>query len=561
MNSNQSLANKYRPQVFADVLGQEAAVKSLQGKLREDRLPRASLFCGAHGSGKTTLARITAKALNCQHPKDDGNPCCQCESCRSIDAGVSTDVIEMDAASHNKVEDAEQIVKQAAFLPAGKKKVIILDEFHMMTKEAQNKLLKVVEEPPAHVYFIFCTTEEKRILPTILSRCNKFTFRGINDADILGNLKKICEAEGFEYEEDALKLIVKAADGHVRDSLSVLEQLSYEKLTADRVAQTLGLATHEQVFTTLQAVVVEDVKGMLTFLEEVFSLGNVQAFLKEVVYVLCYLLTYDAQAEDGETEEFRQQVLELSNHITPEKALAFIKIITQALRDNRGMGLDLATRIAFLSMLTEVRKEDRIAMLEEEVMSLKQQLQNPGAVLQSQSVPVSESVLTQPPTMVGNAVMEEVPMTTASQPQIPFTVSEMPWPEEINFTALSDADGFEPITDENMVNIPVMSEPQMSEEHKPSAPSQDVSVNTGFAIPGGNVHTRQEEVESKSSPVSAGFTIPGGNVHTKQEEISSKETVEKEAPVMGGFNDAGFGNSFTTGGLFGSTGASFFARR
>ncbi len=556
-NSSQSLANKYRPRVFDDVLGQVSAVKSLQGKLLENRLPQTSLFCGAHGAGKTTLARIVAKAVNCQNPKEDGNPCCKCESCRSIDAGVSTDVIEMDAASHNKVEDAEQIVKQAGFLPTGKKKVIILDEFHMMTKEAQNKLLKIVEEPPAHVIFIFCTTEERRILPTILSRCNKFTFRGISNTDILENLKKICVTEGFEYEEDALKLIVKSADGHVRDSLSVLEQLSYQKLTAERVAQTLGLASHEQVFTLLQSIVVEDMKGMLTFLEDIFSLGNVQAFLKEVVYILCYLLTYDPQVPDGETEEFRQQVGSLREYLAPEKALAFIKIITQALKDNRGMGLELATRIAFLSMLTEVKKDNRIAMLEEEVKKLKQQMGSSVVVAKSVS-PVNVSMDEKTENFVSETlspetipVMQEMPV---SEETATFTVSEMPWPEEMDFDAFSDtggfADGFMPIAEEEASQMPVMTDTSFKEIPKEEVVEKSTPVyetSAGVAIPGGNVHPKQEEATS-----SVGFAIPGGNVHPKEEK---KE--EKEAPVMGGFNDAGFGNSFA-GGLFGSTGASFF---
>ena len=170
--NNLSIANKHRPQVYEDVLGQEAVVQALKGKIKDGRLPRVSMYCGSHGSGKTTVARITAKVVNCLSPREDGNPCCQCESCKSIDSGVSPDVVELDAASHNKVEDAESIIRQSNFLPVNSlgKKVFILDEFHMMTKEAQNKLLKQVEEPPAHVMFIFCTTEENRVIPTILSR-------------------------------------------------------------------------------------------------------------------------------------------------------------------------------------------------------------------------------------------------------------------------------------------------------------------------------------------------------------------------------------------------------
>lgn len=560
--NNQSLANKYRPGVFADILGQEAAVKSLQGKLSESRLPRTMLFFGAHGSGKTTLARIVGKAVNCQHPKEDGNPCGKCESCRSIDAGISTDVIELDAASHNKVEDAEQIIRQASFLPAGKVKVIILDEFHMMTKEAQNKLLKVVEEPPEHVIFIFCTTEENRILPTILSRCNKFTFRGINDADILGNLKRICEAEGFDYEEDALKLIVKSADGHVRDSLSILEQLSYEKLTAQRVIDTLGIATHDQVFLLLQAVAVQDVKGIKTFLDDVFSFGNIQSFLKEVVYILCYLLTFNDKVEDGETEDFRQQVSSLAVYFTPERSLAFIKQLTRALQDNRGMGIEMATTLAFLSMVTEMKKEDRISALEAEIVHLKELLENASGISNNNddARQVSGPVSTMEQMVMPSVEVDPEPKPMEQAVETSFIPTEVTWPEEIPFNDAGD--GFEPIPTSEIGAVLGMEEATIADitpMQNLSAPVSTPVQEPSLTIPGGVIASEKGlpvSTEKSSASADNSFSIPGGVIVTSEATEERSEEV-KEAPVTGGFSDAGFGNSFS-GGLFGSTGVRFF---
>ena len=369
--SNLSFANKYRPQVFGDVLGQGAVVEALKGKIMDGRLPRTSMYCGAHGSGKTTLARIVAKAVNCENPQN-GDPCCKCASCLAIDAGQSSDVIELDAASHNKVADAESIIQQVEFLPLGNKKVVILDEMHMLTKEAQNKLLKMVEEPPEHVLFIFCTTEENKVLPTILSRCNKFTFRAVTDSDILGNLEKVCKAENIDYEPDALKLITRSADGHVRDSLSVLEQLSYEKLTADRVAEVLGVPKDDEIFFILQAVMAEDYMEVERLVDEVSAKGSCKQFLRRIVEILCYLCSFDKNVSDNETEDFRNscQIL-LDGGLTKDRAMEWVKIITRTLRDNRGLGMDLATRLCFLSMLEREEKEDRIAALENTIAKMQ----------------------------------------------------------------------------------------------------------------------------------------------------------------------------------------------
>lgn len=548
LSNNLSYANKYRPQVFEDVLGQQATVAAIKGKLLEGKLPRTSLYCGAHGSGKTTLARIVAKAVNCSNLSAEGNPCCECESCKAIDAGVSPDVIELDAASHNKVDDAEAIVKQASFLPLGKKKVIILDEFHMMTKEAQNKLLKMVEEPPEHVHFIFATTEENRILPTILSRCNKFTFKAISDDDVYSNLLHVCEKEDIGYEDDALKLITKSANGHVRDSLSLLEQLSYEKLTAKRVSNVLGLATDEQIFDILQCVLLKDMKALVPSVDNILRQGNIQGFLKDVVRILCYMITFDENVVDNETKEFRDKCAMFADALTPAVATEFVKIITCTLRDNKALGLDLAARLCFLTMIVEQEKEDKIKSLEEEVNNLKAVISNGAIISQtvvcdnkedafisSENMDTSEEIPEFTEDIGGFDASDEVWNSPASDDFFAPAIApdDLDFSEESTWTEVSASTT--PVANKNTVNA--------EDTLTPFDDAVVVKPRTVMQIPGGTIVSKKEKKEG----------IPVAETDSKN--------VDKEAPVLGGsFDDnAGFEDigSFG-GGFFGSNNVSFF---
>lgn len=509
--SNISIANRYRPRVFEDVRGQKSVVESLKGKIKDGKVPRTSLFGGAHGTGKTTVARILAKAVNCRHPKEDGNPCCQCESCLAIDAGVSGDVIELDAASHNKVEDVENIIKQASYLPTGNKKVIILDEAHMFSKPAQNKLLKVFEEPPAHVLFIFCTTEEGGLLETILSRCNKFTFNAISDNDIFANLKTVCAKEGIEYEEDALKHITKKANGHVRDSLSILEQLSYDKLTGERVREELGIPTDDQVFDLLQLVLLKDMQSVMKAVDTVIKQGNLAEFLKLLVETLCYICMFDESIEDTQTSSYRGYCAMIKENTTTAALIRFIQIITRSLRDNRGLGLDLATRLCFLSMITEVEKEDKVSALEEKVALLSEELlalkKQGGATLPAApkaSEPAQEEIYeeTQMPSEAVSNVSSPSPdegwQSTPDGKELPFEVAEMEFPnveemEEVPFSA-PDAPAAIP--------APVAEASQAGPLTEAEAPAtQDVPSPVPFAIPGGTMVNTDDHNANKESEV------------------------------------------------------------
>ena len=234
-----ALYRKFRPQSFEDVRGQEHIVTTLKNQLKADRIGHAYLFCGTRGTGKTTIAKIFAKAVNCENPQD-GSPCGECAMCKAIAAGSSMNVIEIDAASNNGVENVRTIIEEVAYPPVeGKYKVYIMDEAHMLSEGARNALLKTLEEPPKYVIFILATTEVPRIPITIMSRCQRYDFKRISIETIAGRMRELTDIEGIQVEDKALTYAAKAADGSMRDGLSLLDQcvafhfgelLTYEKV-------------------------------------------------------------------------------------------------------------------------------------------------------------------------------------------------------------------------------------------------------------------------------------------------------------------------------------------
>ncbi len=253
----QVLARKYRPQKFTQVVGQESILQTLRNALKRDAIAHAYLFCGSRGVGKTTLARLFAKALNCTNPTSDYEPCNQCPSCAEITAGQSLDVIEIDGASNRGIDDIRQINETVGFAPShGRYKIYIIDEVHMLTKEAFNALLKTLEEPPPQVKFFFATTEPHKVLPTIISRCQRFDLGRLMPAEIETKLQAIAKDLGRSIDPEALHLLTQFADGSLRDAESLFDQLlcfASDAVTAADVRQTLGLAPKELFFTLDQA--------------------------------------------------------------------------------------------------------------------------------------------------------------------------------------------------------------------------------------------------------------------------------------------------------------------
>ena len=272
-----ALPLKYRPMNFSDMVGQEHVVRTLRNAIESGRIANAYLFIGPRGIGKTTTSRILAKALNCTNPKGV-EPCGECENCRQIAAGRSIDVTELDAASHNKVEDVKPIMDAVQFKPvASKYKIFIIDECHMLTNAAWNALLKTLEEPPPYVKFIFATTEGDKLLATIISRCQRFDLRRIQTHQIAGRLRHICEQEGITAEEDALLAIARGAEGGMRDALSSLDQLisfKGDKITEEDALGVFGLVSRAALEDLSGAILKGDAATILRSVETFDSAGK-----------------------------------------------------------------------------------------------------------------------------------------------------------------------------------------------------------------------------------------------------------------------------------------------
>lgn len=290
-----ALYRKFRPGSFGEVKGQDHIVTTLTNQIKAERIGHAYLFCGTRGTGKTTIAKIFAKAVNCEHPAD-GSPCGECALCRAIASGASMNVIEIDAASNNGVDNIREIVDEVSYSPAeGKYKVYIIDEVHMLSMGAFNALLKTLEEPPSYVIFILATTEVHKIPITILSRCQRYDFKRITIDTIVGRMQELMEAEAVKVEERALRYIAKTADGSMRDALSLLDQcIAFrfgEELTYDKALEVLG-AVDTSVFGRLfELVLAENVTGCIELLEEIVIQGReLSQFVTDFTWYLRNLL-------------------------------------------------------------------------------------------------------------------------------------------------------------------------------------------------------------------------------------------------------------------------------
>ena len=290
-----ALYRKFRPTVFEDVKGQEHIVTTLKNQIRSGRTSHAYLFCGTRGTGKTTIAKIFAKAVNCEHPVD-GSPCGECAICKSIAAGTSMNVIEIDAASNNGVDSIRQIVEEVNYSPAeGKYKVYIIDEVHMLSIGAFNALLKTLEEPPAYVIFILATTEVHKIPITILSRCQRYDFRRISIDTIADRLKELTQKEQVQIEEKAVRYIAKVADGSMRDALSLLDQcIAFyfeQELTYDKVLDVLGAVDTEVFSRMLREILKGDAAAALGVLQDIVLQGReLSQFVTDFAWYLRNLL-------------------------------------------------------------------------------------------------------------------------------------------------------------------------------------------------------------------------------------------------------------------------------
>lgn len=298
----QALYRKWRPKTFSDVVGQQHITETLQRQIADGRTSHAYLFTGTRGTGKTTCAKILAKALNCEHPID-GDPCNTCPNCLAIESGLCLDVVEMDAASNNGVDNVRTLRDEAIYPPAQvKKRVYIIDEVHMLSPQAFNALLKILEEPPKHLVFILATTELHKVLPTILSRCQRFSFKRILPDDIASRLTYIAEKENIPLTADGAALLSQLANGALRDALSLLDQCSCGGTSVDQdtVLQTLGLTGNVRTVQLMEHILRRDANGALSLLGSLYQDGtDVGSSLGELAALARDLLISRTAAEGG----------------------------------------------------------------------------------------------------------------------------------------------------------------------------------------------------------------------------------------------------------------------
>lgn len=333
-----ALYRKFRPAEFSEVKGQEHIVTTLQNQIKADRIGHAYLFCGTRGTGKTSIAKIFAKAVNCEHPVD-GSPCGVCPVCRSIAAGTSMNVIEIDAASNNGVDNIREIRENVAYSPTeGRYKVYIIDEVHMLSIGAFNALLKTLEEPPEYVIFILATTEAHKIPITILSRCQRYDFKRITAETITARLRELMDKEQVEVEEKALRYIAKAADGSMRDALSLLDQcIAFylgKKLTYDNVLEVLGALDTDVYSSLLRKIIRRDIPAVMEDVETIVMQGReLSQFVTEFIQYLRNLLF--VQSADH-LEDFLEvstenlaQLQEEAKMIDGETLMRYIRVFSE----------------------------------------------------------------------------------------------------------------------------------------------------------------------------------------------------------------------------------------
>ena len=336
--SYQALYRKYRPQIFDDIVGQDTVVRTLKNQIRTGRIGHAYLFCGSRGTGKTTAAKIFARAVNCEDQKD-GNPCQECASCRAVSNGTSMSVVEVDAASRNGVEQFRTIIDEVQYPPTdGKYKVYIIDEVHMLSAAAFNAFLKTLEEPPSYVIFILATTDPQKLPATILSRCQRYDFRRIPTDVIVARLKAVLGKEGVGAEEKALRYIARKAEGGMRDALSIADQcLSYfsgETLTYEKVLDTLGTVDAEVYGKMLEMAHRGNVTGLIRTADSLIASGrDIVQVNSDFIWYLRDLLLYKASEQDSASLDISEEQLEVlhdeASRIREEELMRYIRVLSE----------------------------------------------------------------------------------------------------------------------------------------------------------------------------------------------------------------------------------------
>ncbi|MCD8013573.1 MAG: DNA polymerase III subunit gamma/tau [Lachnospiraceae bacterium] len=369
-----ALYRKFRPSTFDEVKGQDPIVKTMKNQIKAGRIGHAYLFCGTRGTGKTSVAKIFAKAVNCEHPVD-GSPCGECASCRAIAAGTSMNVIEIDAASNNGVDNIREIREEVAYSPTdGRYKVYIIDEVHMLSAGAFNALLKTLEEPPSYVIFILATTESQKIPVTILSRCQRYDFRRISQDTILDRLTELTGAEQVDAEEKALRYIARKGDGSMRDSLSLLDQcIAFylgEKLTYDRVLEVLGAVDTDVFSDLLRKILRGEVADTIQTLERLIMEGSdLSQFVNDFTWYLRNLMLLKSSDDMEEVLDVSSENLvklrEEAALIRSDTLIRYIRIFSELSNSIRNAtNKRVLVEMALIKLCKPEAESDELSLLE-----------------------------------------------------------------------------------------------------------------------------------------------------------------------------------------------------
>ena len=438
----QVIARKWRPQKFSDMVGQEHIARTLRNAIITGRIAQAYLFVGPRGIGKTTSARIFAKALNCKHPVD-GEPCCECDSCKAIANESSVDVIEIDAATHTQVEKAREICEEVLHLPiASKYKIYIIDEVHMLSKSAWNALLKTIEEPPEHAKFIFATTEVNKVLPTVISRCQRFDLKRIPTNLIAERLALIAKSEGVRISQSALDVIARAADGGMRDAQSLLDQMisffggSSGDISEEQALSLFGLTAPAEMSMLIQSILRNDRPAVISSIHNFASVGkNLEMLFDEILIwlrgVMISSLMPDPAAVLEESSEKIAVYAELAKIVRPECVQRLLEQLSSTgylLREAINKQVFIETvLLKAMRMAHAVQVDDLIARLN--YIRKHGELAPLDAVPAYVNLPPPQVVIRQTVVQSAAPVPEPVPVVAAKPVPEPVIEEKKPVPE------------------------------------------------------------------------------------------------------------------------------------
>ncbi|NIG53121.1 DNA polymerase III subunit gamma/tau [Chitinophaga sp. Cy-1792] len=518
-------ARKYRPQNFSTVVGQSHITTTLKNAIRNHQLAHAFLFCGPRGVGKTTCARILAKTINCENLQPDGEACNECHSCKSFNEGSSFNIHELDAASNNSVDDIRTLVEQVRFAPqAGKYKIYIIDEVHMLSSSAFNAFLKTLEEPPSYAIFILATTEKHKILPTILSRCQIFDFKRITIQDTVDHLQDICNKEHIQADQDALHLVAQKTDGCMRDSLSTLDKIvsfTSGHLTYQNTLEHLNILDYDYFFKVMDYVLQQDVASALLLFDEVLQkgfegdnfLGGWAEFLRNLLLSKEEKAVHLVEVSGNLKERYKQ----LAGKISPAYLITALNLLNETeihyrLARNKRLHVEMALiKLCFLQQAVTLVSEEQTGEVAKKKLvpdgSAPQKLRAPMAQ------PVSIKTVTEKPATTASIQAEQA---TAPQPVIPVQPAPAPIPvQQPPAAPQAQAPAPQPATQP----VPTATASSTVNENSTSTVARPAAAATATKLTGLAAMKEAMAAKAQHSPVQAATPLSMGAITEFWEEF------------------------------------------